>query len=65
MVDNDLRDHKVKQLTEMLMFEEAQPPEGQYGAHLDHWSGHGTPINIDAGALRLLIRYYRGEIGGE
>lgn len=65
MIDNDLRDHKVKQLTEMLMFEEAQPPKRQYGAHLDHWSGHGTPINIDAGALRLLIRYYRGEIGGE
>lgn len=62
MIDEDLREHKIKQLREMLKFEEVQPPEGQYGAHLDHWSGHGTPINLDAGALRLLIRYYNGEI---
>lgn len=64
MVDNDLRDHKVKQLSEMLKYEEAQPPESQYGAHLTHWSGHGAPINLDAGAMRLLIRYYKGEIRG-
>lgn len=64
MIDEDLRYHKVKQLREMLKFEETQPPESQYGGHLDHWSGHGKPINIDAGALRLLIRYYNGEIRG-
>lgn len=62
MDDKDLYDHKVKQLEAMLEYEEAQPPEGQYGAHLTHWSGHGLPINIGAGALRLLIRYYKGEI---
>ena len=52
--------YKIQQLTKMAEYEESQPPQGQYGAHLQHWSGHGNPINIDAGAIRLLIQYYTG-----
>ena len=61
MNDRALYDHKITQLEEMLKWEEAKPPEEQYGAHVTHWSGHGLPVNIDAGALRLLIEYYRGK----
>lgn len=53
--------YKVKQLQEMLEYEKAQPENEKYGAHLQHWSGHGKPINIDEGALELLIKYYGGE----
>lgn len=53
--------YKVKQLEEMLAYEKAQPENEKYGAHLQYWSGHGKPINIDEGALELLIKYYGGE----
>lgn len=51
-------DYKVKQLQEMLKWERAQPENEKYGAHLTHWSGHGLPINLDEGALEVLIEYY-------
>ena len=51
-------EYKVQQLKKMLKYEEQQPEDKQYGAHLTHWSGRANPINIDAGALRLLIEYY-------
>lgn len=54
--------YKVKQLEEMLKWEEKHPEDQQYGAHLMHWSGHGNPINIDAGALRMLIQYYSEKV---
>ena len=50
--------YKIEQLREWLRFEEKMPEAQQYGAHLTHWSGRGKPINIDAGALRVLIDYY-------
>lgn len=55
-------EYKVKQLKEMLKWEEAQPENEKYGAHLTHWSGHGIPINIDEGALKCLIEYYGGNV---
>ena len=51
-------EYKLKQLKEMLAWEERQPKDQRYGAHLTHWSGHGEPINLDADALQLLIRHY-------
>lgn len=51
-------DYKVKQLQEMLKYEKAQPESEKYGAHLTHWSGNGNPINLDEGALKILIKYY-------
>jgi len=53
-----MNEYKIKQLTEMLDFERQQPDSQKYGAHLTHWSGHGNPINIDEGALQVLIDYY-------
>ena len=54
--------YKVKQLEQALEREELQPEDERYGAHLTHWSGAMMPINIDAGGMRLLIRYYKGEV---
>lgn len=54
--------YKVNQLEIMLGCEIAQPEDKQYGAHITHWSGMANPINIDAGAIKLLIMYYKGEI---
>ena len=51
-------EYKLAQLKTMLAWEEAQDEDTQYGAHLTHWSGKAKPINIDAGALRVLIEYY-------
>ncbi|MDL2206544.1 hypothetical protein LJC33_06530 [Eubacteriales bacterium OttesenSCG-928-N13] len=53
-----MNEWKVKQLTIMQNAELERPSENQYGAHLTHWSGKAKPINIDAGALQLLIDYY-------
>lgn len=53
--------YKVQQLKAMLKAEQAQPEEEKYGANLSHWSGAAKPINIDEGAIKLLIRYYSGE----
>ena len=50
-------DYKVKQLHKMLEYETSKAEE-HYGAHLTHWSGEANPINIDAGAIRVLIDYY-------
>lgn len=58
---NTLDDYKIAQLEKMLQFEEQQDEKNQFGAHLTHWSGHGKPINIDAGALRVLIEYYKAK----
>ena len=54
--------YKVQQLEQALEREELQPEDKRYGAHLTHWSGAMKPINIDADALGLLIRYYKGEL---
>lgn len=54
--------YKLKQLEEMLKFEEQQPEDQKYGAHLFHWSGHGKPINLETGALRVLIQYYSEKV---
>lgn len=53
--------YKIKQLETMLAYEQEQDESNQYGAHLTHWSGHGNPINIDAGAIRALLAYYKKE----
>ena len=53
-------EYKFKQLMIMRNYEERQPEEQKYGAHLSHWSGKAAPINIDEGALQLLIDYYGG-----
>lgn len=50
--------YKVEQLLAMRDFERKQDSDQQYGAHLDHWSGHGKPLNINDGALNALIGYY-------
>lgn len=51
-------EYKVKQLSEMLKWEKAQPENEKYGAHLSHWSGRAMHINLDEGALMVLIKYY-------
>lgn len=53
--------YKVEQLWNMLKAEIDAPEDQKYGAHLQHWSGYAKPINIDAGALRVLIAYYTKE----
>jgi len=55
---NDSYAYKVKQLEAMRDYERKQATNQQYGAHLDHWSGHGNPINLDADALQALIDHY-------
>lgn len=55
--------YKVKQLEAMLSHEIGNGLSDGYGAHLSHWYGDSKPIQIDAGALRLLIAYYSGEEG--
>ena len=57
-----MNEYKIRQLTEMLKFEEQQPNSEKYGAHLTHWSGHGNPINLDEGAIKALINYYREKV---
>ena len=53
-------DYKVKQLILMLSHEEGSGKDVGYGAHLSHWYGDSKPIQLDAGALRVLIEYYKG-----
>ena len=50
--------YKVEQLLAMRDYERQCKPGEQHGANLTHWSGHGKPLNIDAGALNALIGYY-------
>jgi hypothetical protein len=45
----------------MLEAEKSQPDNEKYGAHITHWSGKASPINIDAGAIQALIDYYTGK----
>ena len=56
--DLSLLDYKLKQLKIMLRYEQQQPEEQKYGAHLDHWSGKAKPINLDEKAIKTLIRHY-------
>lgn len=49
--------YKVKQLKEMLAYEK-DPVNGGYGAHLSYKGSEAAPIQLDAGALKLLIVYY-------
>lgn len=51
-------EYKIQQLKKMLAHETSQN-ETHYGAHLTHWHGDAAPINIDAGAIKALIRYYK------
>ena len=50
--------YKVEQLTATRDYERKQASDQQYGAHLEHWSGHGKPINLDADALQALTDHY-------
>ena len=56
-------EYKVKQLEAMLSHEEGEGRDVGYGAHLSHWYGDSKPIQLDAGALRVLIQYYGGNAG--
>ncbi len=49
--------YKVEQLRKMFEHE-TNKTEEHYGAHLTHWAGDSKPINIDAGAIKVLIDYY-------
>lgn len=49
--------YKVKQLKEMLACEK-DLVNGGYGAHLSYKDSEAAPIQLDAGALELLIVYY-------
>lgn len=53
-----MNEYKIEQLRLMLEAETDQNTGG-YGAHLSHWASTGKEINIDAGALRCLIEYYK------
>lgn len=55
---NDSYAYKVKQLESMRDYERKQATNQRYGAHLEHWSGSGKPINLDADALQALIDHY-------
>lgn len=56
-----MNEYKVKQLRAMLEFEQECSDSEKFGAHLTHWSGHGNPINLDEGALNVLIAYYEAQ----
>ena len=53
-------EYKVKQLMLMLSHEDGEGDDVGYGAHLSHWFGDSKPIQLDAGAIRALIDYYKG-----
>lgn len=52
-----MEEYKVNQLKKMLARETAKD-EIHYGAHLSHWAGDSKDVQIDAGGLRVLIKYY-------
>lgn len=54
--------YKIKQLEKMLTAEK-DPEHGGYGAHLTHWFGTASPIQLDAEAIRALIRHYEIRAG--
>ena len=49
--------YKVKQLKQMLSYEN-DSVNGGYGAHLSYKGSEAAPIQLDAGALEMLIVYY-------
>lgn len=51
--------YKLKQLHTMLTIEEGQKgiENAGFGAHLTHWFGV-APIQLDADAIKALIRHY-------
>ena len=53
--------YKIDVLKAMLEAE-TDPKTGGYGAHLSHWAG-GKEINLDASAIRALIRHYKRRNG--
>ena len=55
-------EYRAEQLKKMLAFEEKQEESAKYGAHLSHWGNDGNPINLDEGALKVLIAYYEEEV---
>lgn len=48
---------KAEQIKRMIEAEQNEETGG-YGAHLQHWAGTAKPINIDAEALKALLKYY-------
>ena len=48
----------IKKLSELVLFEEKQPKEHQFGVMLSHWKNPSDAITIDSGALKAIIRYY-------
>ena len=60
----DKYDYKIEQLHAMLDIELGMGKNGKddagYGANLSHWYGNSKPIQLDAKALRGLIRHYKG-----
>lgn len=50
--------YKIKVLTLMIAAEESEQ-YGGYGAHLQHRAGAVNPINLGAGALKVLLEYYQ------
>ena len=58
MSDNE---YKVRQLLIMLSHEIGDGENDGYGANLTHWYGDSKPIRLDAGALKALIDYYKGD----
>lgn len=60
-IDEDMRQHKIKQLKLMRDLELNQHPDERYGATLFHWSDKPKAINLNEGALQTLIRYYENK----
>lgn len=63
-LDVSSRDYKISQLKTMLKHETAKH-EIHYNAKLSHWAGDTKTIDIDAGALLTLIKYYQGMLPKE
>lgn len=52
--------YKVGVIKKMIEAEESS--NGGYGAHLSmDWQASIAPINLDSGALRLLLKYYESK----
>lgn len=56
-----MNNYKIKQLETMLSHEIGNGPNDGYGARLSHWFGDSKEITLDAGAIRALIEYYKGQ----
>lgn len=53
--------YKVEQLKKMLVHETSKT-EVHYGAYLSHLAGDSNGIQIDAGGLKALVRYYQKHV---